>query len=290
LLEATRREGFPGRRRRGAINSALRKSVPIRTFADWKDVKPGFFQIDFVEHCGGVTEGTFVHSLVLTDVASGWTECVALPAREQTLVIEGFTQVSTVVPFPIRGFNSDNDSAFINDTVVDYCRERALQFTRSRAYRKNDQAWIEQKNGAVVRRLVGYGRLQGRAATMALAWTLCSGPAVCELFSAVVQARIEDARGFPRDQALLGSDDTLRAASRFRLPQRSDCSAIAPAIVEPRSVGTAAQDPHGAGGAGWLHRHRLGADPSTGRWKGYRYLRARTGHGLKNGDATYAST
>lgn len=169
LLESTRREGFPGRRRRGAINSALRKSVPIRTFADWKDIKPGFFQIDFVEHCGGVTEGTFVHSLVLTDVASGWTECVALPAREQTLVIEGFTQVSTAVPFLIRGFNSDNDSAFINDTVVDYCRERALQFTRSRAYRKNDQAWIEQKNGSVVRHLVGYGRLQGRAATMALA-------------------------------------------------------------------------------------------------------------------------
>jgi hypothetical protein len=169
LLESTRREGFPGRRRRGAINSALRKSIPIRTFADWKDVKPGFFEIDFVEHCGGVAEGTFVHSLVLTDVASGWTECVALPAREQTLVIEGFAQVRAELPFPLHGVNSDNDSAFINDTVVDYCRAHALQFTRSRPYRKNDQAWVEQKNGSVVRRLVGYGRLQGREATAALA-------------------------------------------------------------------------------------------------------------------------
>jgi len=79
LLDSTRREACVGRRRRGAINSALRKSIPIRTFADWKDVKPGFFEIDFVEHCGGVAEGTFVHSLVLTDVASGWTECIALP-------------------------------------------------------------------------------------------------------------------------------------------------------------------------------------------------------------------
>ena len=169
LLESTRREGFAGRRRRGAINSALRKSIPIRTFADWKDVKPGFFEIDFVEHCGGVAEGTFVHSLVLTDVASGWTECVALPAREQTLVIEGFAQVRAVLPFPLHGVNSDNDSAFINDTVVKFCQTHKLQFTRSRPYRKNDQAWVEQKNGSVVRRLVGYGRLQGRAATAALA-------------------------------------------------------------------------------------------------------------------------
>lgn len=169
LLESTRREGSTGRRRRGAINSALRKSIPIRTFAEWKDVKPGFFEIDFVEHCGGVAEGTFVHSLVLTDVASGWTECVALPAREQTLVIEGFAQVRAVLPFPLLGVNSDNDSAFINDTVVDFCHANALQFTRARPYRKNDQAWVEQKNGAVVRRLVGYGRLEGRAATAALA-------------------------------------------------------------------------------------------------------------------------
>ena len=168
-LESARREGFAGRRRRGAINSALRKKIPIRTFADWKDVKPGFFEIDFVEHCGGVAEGTFVHSLVLTDVASGWTECVALPAREQTLVIEGLAQVRAKLPFPLYGVNGDNDSAFINDTVVDYCRAHALQFTRSRPYRKNDQAWVEQKNGSVVRRLVGYGRLQGRDATAALA-------------------------------------------------------------------------------------------------------------------------
>jgi hypothetical protein len=169
LLQATRGEAVGQRRRRGGINTALRRSIPIRTFADWKDVKPGFFEIDFVEHCGGIAEGTFVHSLVLTDVASGWTECVALPAREQTLVIEGFAKVCAELPFPTHGFNSANDSAFINDTVLDFCRAKGLQFTRSRAYRKNDQAWVEQKNGSVVRRLVGYGRLQGRAATLALA-------------------------------------------------------------------------------------------------------------------------
>lgn len=169
LLAPIRREVSPGRRRRGAVDSALRKKVPIRTFADWKDVTPGFFEIDFVEHCGGVAEGTFTHSLVLTDVASGWTECVALPAREQTLMIEGFASIRATLPFPTRGFNSDNDSAFINDTVVGCCQSHGLQFTRSRPYRKNDQAWVEQRNGSVVRRLVGYGRLQGMAATRALA-------------------------------------------------------------------------------------------------------------------------
>ncbi|MEO9161650.1 MAG: transposase family protein [Casimicrobiaceae bacterium] len=130
LLQPMRREALPGRRRRGAISSALRKKIPIRTFADWKDVQPGFIEIDFVEHCGGVAAGTFLHSLVLTDVASGWTECVALPAREQTLVIEGFSFMRATLPFRVRGFNSDNDSAFINDTVVDYCQAHGLQNER----------------------------------------------------------------------------------------------------------------------------------------------------------------
>jgi hypothetical protein len=169
VLEQTREAGLGTRRRRGGVNSTLRKSIPIRTHADWQDVQPGFFQTDFVEHCGGIAEGTFVHSLVLTDVASGWTECVALPAREQLLVIEGFTYARKQLPFPMRGLNSDNDSAFVTQTLVDFCRVNALSFTRSRPYRKNDQAWVEQKNGSVVRRLVGYGRLQGLAATRALA-------------------------------------------------------------------------------------------------------------------------
>jgi len=103
VLERTRDEGLGTRRRRGGVNSTLRKSIPIRTHADWKDVQPGFFQTDLVEHCGGITEGTFVHSLVLTDVASGWTECVAMPAREQLLVIEGFAYARKQLPFPMRG-------------------------------------------------------------------------------------------------------------------------------------------------------------------------------------------
>jgi hypothetical protein len=158
------------RKRRKGVGSAIRRSVPVRTFSDWRDPPPGFFEIDMVEHCGGPkTDGDYVHSLVLTDIATGWTECVAMPVRDQTLVVQGLAKAAGVLPFPMLGVDSDNDSAFMNETVFDYCRVRGLEQTRSRAYKKNDQAWVEQKNGAIVRRLVGYGRLSGMTATSALA-------------------------------------------------------------------------------------------------------------------------
>jgi len=109
-----------------------------------------------VEHCGGPkTDGNFVHSLVLTDIASGWTECVAMPVRNQLLVVQGMAKVASDLLFPMFGVDTDNDSAFMNQTVFDYCKELGLEQTRSRAYKKNDQAWVEQKNGSIVRRLVG---------------------------------------------------------------------------------------------------------------------------------------
>lgn len=91
-----------------------------------------------------------------------------LVVREQSLVTRALDVFSELLPVPILGFDTDNDGAFINKTVVDYCSDKGIEFTRSRPYRKNDQAWIEQKNGAVVRQLVGYGRLEGLAAAHAL--------------------------------------------------------------------------------------------------------------------------
>ena len=105
--------------------------------------------------------GSVVHTLVLTDIATGWTECIPLIVRDQALIFEALEQIQKALPFPLRGFDTDNDGAFINRTVLNYCRRTGLEFTRSRAYRKNDQAWVEQKNGAVVRKLVGYDRLSG---------------------------------------------------------------------------------------------------------------------------------
>ena len=166
-LCGVRKQAYGGRKKKVALNR-IRKMVPVRTFADWGEVRPGYLEVDFVTHCGERTVGSFVHTLVLTDVASGWTECVALPVREQTLVVEAISGISRKLPFPLLGVDTDNDSAFLNDTLFGYCSDHGIVFTRSRAYHKNDQAWVEQKNGAIVRKLVGYGRLEGLTATAAL--------------------------------------------------------------------------------------------------------------------------
>jgi len=168
VLKPARDRGKQGRRRSGINNTPLRKSIAVRTFSDWNDPPPGFFEMDMVAHCGKSVAGSHAHSLVLTDIASGWTEGAAMVVREQTLITVTVEEVRLKLPFPMLGLDVDNDSAFINETVVDYCKDRKLELTRSRAYKKNDQAWIEQKNGSVVRRMVGYGRLEGVAATTAL--------------------------------------------------------------------------------------------------------------------------
>jgi hypothetical protein len=164
------REAAGGRRRRHAAPSAaVRRSVPVRTFADWHDPPPGFFEADLVAHSGPSARGSFVQTLVLTDIATGWTECAPLLVREQTLLVEALKQLGGLIPFAVRGFDSDNDSVFMNETVRDYCQTESITFTRCRPYRKNDQAWVEQKNGAVVRRIVGYRRFEGTEAAATLA-------------------------------------------------------------------------------------------------------------------------
>ncbi len=128
----------------------------------------GYLEMDLVVHCGTKAQVSFVHTLVLTDVASGWTECIALPVREQSLIVEAVTGLRSRLPFALRSVDTDNDSAFLNDTLWGYCDAQGIVFTRSRAYCKNDQAWVERKNGAIVRKLIGYGRLEGLRATAAL--------------------------------------------------------------------------------------------------------------------------
>jgi hypothetical protein len=140
----------------------------VRTFAEWEDPVPGDMEADLVSHGGGSSAGSFVHTLTLTDVASGWTECVALVVRDGALVAATLDQMRTGMPFPLRGFDTDNGGEFMNETVAAYCDRHGIPCTRSRPYHKNDQAWVEQKNGSVVRRLVGYRRLEGLAAAEAL--------------------------------------------------------------------------------------------------------------------------
>ncbi len=159
-----------GRRRRHAPPSAaIRRSVAIRTFDGWEDPAPGFVEADLVAHSGPTVKGSYVQTLTLTDIATGWTECAPLLVREQKLLIEVLGEVRKRMPFALLGFDTDNDSVFMNETVKSYCEQTGLVFTRCRPYRKNDQAWVEQKNGAVVRHTVGYRRYEGLDAAAALA-------------------------------------------------------------------------------------------------------------------------
>ncbi len=158
-----------GRQRRRPAASALRRSIPVRTSADWNDPAPGFVEADLVAHSGPSARGSFIQTLVLTDIATGWTECAPLLVREQNLLSAVLTELRKQLPFALLGLDTDNDTVFMNETLKTYCEEAGIVFTRCRPYRKNDQAFVEQKNGAVVRRMVGYRRFEGLEAAALLA-------------------------------------------------------------------------------------------------------------------------
>ena len=147
----------------------LKRQIPIRTFADWDDARPGFLEADLVAHCGGSTEGAFLHTLVLTDVATCWVECLPLLHRTQHAVKQALGHAGQLVPFPILGLDTDNGGEFINDLLLAYCEQHTISFTRGRVAKRNDQCFVEQKNGSVVRQVVGYDRFEGEPAYRQLA-------------------------------------------------------------------------------------------------------------------------
>lgn len=138
--------------------SILKRQIPIRTFAEWDDRRPGFCEVDLVAHDGGDPNGHFCHTLDLVCVATGWTEPRALVTKAQRWVREALEDVEGSLPFPLLGLDSDNGSEFINIELLAWCEDREITFTRSRPYRKNDNCFVEQKNWPVVRQSVGYAR------------------------------------------------------------------------------------------------------------------------------------
>ncbi len=136
----------------------LKNQIPIRTFSQWNDKRPGFLEIDLVGHDGGDGSGDFLQTLDVTDVATGWTETQAVRNKAQQWVFEALKDIRGRLPFPLLGIDSDNGGEFINNHLYRYCQEEKITFTRTRSYRKNDNCFVEQKNYSVVRRAVGYGR------------------------------------------------------------------------------------------------------------------------------------
>ncbi len=163
--------GVPERDRAADLRLRLPSGAALRSgrLMGGSTPLPGFMEADLVAHSGPSAKGSFVQTLTLTDIATGWTECAPVLVREQRLLTEVLDEMRKLLPFPLLGFDTDNDSVFMNETVRDYCKEASVEFTRCRPYRKNDQAWVEQKNGAVVRHAVGYRRYEGLAAAAALA-------------------------------------------------------------------------------------------------------------------------
>lgn len=138
--------------------SILRRQIPIRTFAEWDERRPGFCEADLVAHDGGRSFGEYCHTLDLTCVATGWTEMRALRTKAQRWVLESLAEIRGELPFPLLGLDCDNGSEFINVELFRYCQAEGITFTRSRPYRKNDNCFVEQKNWPVVRQQVGYLR------------------------------------------------------------------------------------------------------------------------------------
>ena len=147
--------------------SLLKNLIPVRTFTEWDAEQPGFMEIDLVAHCGNTTEGQYLNTLTCTDISTGWTDVTALPRRSKEAVSQAIHRMRQRLPFPLLGIDSDNGSEFINDLLYGYCLDEKITFTRSRPYKKNDQAHVEHtcpggrcqgKNWSVVRHTVGYDR------------------------------------------------------------------------------------------------------------------------------------
>jgi hypothetical protein len=147
--------------------SLLRHHIPLQT-SSWAEGRPGFTEIDLVSHSGNAASGEFLHSLNVTDLATTWVETRAVLGKGQSGIVQALIEISQALPFALRGLDSDNGSEFINQQLVHFCQQREIQFTRSRPYKKDDNAHIEQKNWTHVRKLLGWDRYDSPSALEAL--------------------------------------------------------------------------------------------------------------------------
>jgi len=153
-----------GSTRPGAI---LKHQIPIRTDS-WNIRVPGYVESDLVSHCGGNASGLFAHTLNWTDILSQWVESRVILGRGQFDVLQASQSMHAELPFDLRGLDCDNDGSFINEHFFGYCQTHKIQFTRSRPYKKNDNAHIEQKNNTHVRQVLGYVRYDTQVAVDAI--------------------------------------------------------------------------------------------------------------------------
>lgn len=158
LLKKERKKLALKSRARTKPGTLLKHQIPIRTFSDWDDLRPGFAEMDLVGHDGGDARGEFAQTLHLTDVCTSWCEMQAVRNKARVWVFEALMDIEKRLPFALLGLDSDNGGEFINAHLFNYCKDNEITFTRTRAYKKNDNCHVEQKNWSVIRRSVGYMR------------------------------------------------------------------------------------------------------------------------------------
>jgi transposase InsO family protein len=149
-------------------STVLKNAIPLKTFGEWADTKPGFIEVDLVAHCGDSTQGFYLTTLSAVDVATGWYEPMAVWGKYQVQVRGALHNMRRRLPIPLKGVHSDSGSEFINQELYGYCKREGIEFTRSRSYKKNDNCHVEQKNWQVVRRIIGYDRYSSKEALRAL--------------------------------------------------------------------------------------------------------------------------
>ena len=158
LLEREKRVRHLRRNRNPNVQRLIYQKVPIKVAVDWDTSEIGNVQVDFVEHCGRSSGGDYIHTISAVDIASNWWEGQAIAVRSQQANKEGLSQMQPRFPFRICELHPDNDSALINDLLWDWTQQERIRLSRSRPYKKNDNAWVEQKNWTHVRKVVGYRR------------------------------------------------------------------------------------------------------------------------------------
>lgn len=146
------------RKYRQKVHPLLYQKIPVRIYGEQDRTSLGNLQLDLVEHCGQSASGEFIHTLSSTDISSGWWEGEAVFSRGQEPVFVGLTKARSRYPLKWQALHSDNDSAFINWHLYEYCQKEGLEFSRSRPSRKNDNCFVEQKNWTHVKKFVGYLR------------------------------------------------------------------------------------------------------------------------------------
>jgi hypothetical protein len=158
LLRREKRVRLLRRNRNPNMHRLIYQKVPVKVAAEWDTNEIGNVQVDFVAHCGRSMGGDFIHTISAVDIATNWWEGEAIAVRSQHATKEGLNHMRPRFPFRLRELHPDNDSALVNDLLLDWCREQRIQLSRSRPYQKNDNAWVEQKNWTHVRKVVGYRR------------------------------------------------------------------------------------------------------------------------------------